>query len=96
LHPAIGKFIEGRQIWFSGQNNVKLERFAELEQKIQAVVEQHTMLKRDKEKVEARLAYKTRESEDIKEQLDKILKDRDVIKKRLDSLIEKLDFLESA
>jgi hypothetical protein len=75
---------------------VKLERFAELEKKLQLAVERHNMLKLDKEKIEARLAYKTKESEDIKKQLEKILKDRDVIKSKLDSLIEKLEFLESA
>jgi FtsZ-binding cell division protein ZapB len=75
---------------------VKLELFAELEKKLQLAVERHAMLKLDKEKIEARLAYKTKESEDYKKQLDKILKDRDVLKRKLDSLIEKLEFLESA
>jgi hypothetical protein len=75
---------------------VKLERFAELEKKLQLVIERHNLLKLDKEKIEARLAYKTKESEDIKKQLEKILKDRDLIKGKLDSLIEKLEFLESA
>jgi len=75
---------------------VKLERFAELEKKIQLVIERHNLLKHDKEKVEARLAYKNKESEDVKKQLDKILQDRDLLRKKLDSLIEKLDFLESA
>lgn len=75
---------------------MKLERFAELEKKIQLVVERHNLLKHDKEKVEARLAYKNKESEDVKKQLEKILKDRDVLRKKLDGLIEKLDFLESA
>jgi predicted nucleic acid-binding Zn-ribbon protein len=75
---------------------VNLERFAELEKKIQLVIERHNLLKHDKEKVEARLAYKNKESEDVKKQLEKILKDRDVLRKKLDGLIEKLDFLESA
>ena len=75
---------------------MKLERFAELEKKIQLVIERHNLLKHDKEKVEARLAYKNKESEDVKKQLEKILKDRDVLRKKLDGLIEKLDFLESA
>jgi predicted nucleic acid-binding Zn-ribbon protein len=75
---------------------VKLERFAELEKKIQLVIERHNLLKHDKEKVEARLAYKNKESEDVKKQLEKILKDRDVLRKKLDGLIEKIDFLESA
>jgi len=75
---------------------VKLEIFAELEKKLQLAIERHTMMKLDKEKIEARLAYKTKESEDFKKQLDKILKDRDSLKKKLDSLIEKLEFLESA
>lgn len=75
---------------------MKLERFAELEKKIQLVIERHNLLKHDKEKVEARLAYKNKESEDVKKQLEKILKDRDVLRKKLDGLIEKIDFLESA
>lgn len=75
---------------------MKLERFAELEKKIQLVIERHNLLKHDKEKVEARLAYKNKESEDVKKQLEKILKDRDVLRKKLDSLIEKLNLLESA
>ena len=75
---------------------MKLERFAELEKKLQLVIERHNLLKHDKDKIEARLAYKTKESEEIRKQLDKILKDRDLIKKKLDSLIEKLDILESA
>ena len=70
------------------------ERFVELEKKLKLVIERHNILKSDKEKIAARLAYKTKESEEIKKQLDKILKDRDVIRKKLDGLIEKLDFLE--
>ena len=74
---------------------VKMERFAELEKKVANILEKYTLLKEDKQKIEARLASKNKENEDVKKHLGKVLEERNVIKRRLDVLIEKIDSLDT-
>ena len=71
-----------------------IERFAELEKKVANILEKYALLKKDKEKIEARLAYKDKENEDFKKNRGKVLEERNVIKRKLDGLIEKIDSLE--
>ncbi len=72
---------------------MKLEKFTELEEKIEKIIKQHAMAKRDKEKIESRLAYKNKEGEEATKQLEKILKQREVIKRKLDGIIDKIESL---
>ncbi len=72
---------------------MKLEKFTELEGKIEKIIKQQTMVKRDKEKIESRLAYKNKEGEEVTKQLEKILKQREVIKRKLDGIIDKIESL---
>ena len=68
---------------------------SELEEKVANILEKYELLKKDKEKIEARLASKNKENEDVKKHLGKVLEERNVIKRKLDGLIEKIDSLEA-
>jgi chromosome segregation ATPase len=74
---------------------VQIEHLSELEEKVANILEKYELLKKDKEKIEARLASKNKENEDVKKHLGKILEERNVIKRKLDGLIEKIDSLEA-
>jgi chromosome segregation ATPase len=74
---------------------VQIEHLSELEEKVANILEKYELLKKDKEKIEARLASKNKENEDVKKHLGKVLEERNVIKRKLDGLIEKIDSLEA-
>ena len=74
---------------------MQIEHLSELEEKVATVLEKYELLKKDKEKTEARLASKNKENEDVKKHLGKVLEERNVIKRKLDGLIEKIDSLEA-
>jgi chromosome segregation ATPase len=74
---------------------VQIEHLSELEEKVANILEKYELLKKDKEKIEARLASKNKENEDVKKHLGKVLEERNVIKRQLDGLIEKIDSLEA-
>jgi len=74
---------------------VQIEHLSELEEKVATILEKYELLKKDKEKIEARLASKNKENEDVKKHLGKVLEERNVIKRKLDGLIEKIDSLEA-
>jgi chromosome segregation ATPase len=74
---------------------VQIAHLAELEEKVANILEKYELLKKDKEKIEARLASKNKENEDVKKHLGKVLEERNVIKRKLDGLIEKIDSLEA-
>lgn len=74
---------------------MQIEHLSELEEKVATILEKYELLKKDKEKIEARLASKNKENEDVKKHLGKVLEERNVIKRKLDGLIEKIDSLEA-
>ncbi len=74
---------------------MQIEHLAELEEKVASILEQDALLKKDKEKIEARLASKNKENEDVKKHLGKVLEERNVIKRKLDGLLEKIESLEA-
>jgi chromosome segregation ATPase len=74
---------------------VQIEHLSELEEKVSNILEKYELLKKDKEKIEARLVSKNKEIEDVKKHLGKVLEERNVIKRKLDGLIEKIDSLEA-
>jgi len=74
---------------------VQIEHLSELEEKVANILEKYELLKKDKEKIEARLASKNKENEDVKKHLGKVLEERNVIIRKLDGLIEKIDSLEA-
>ena len=74
---------------------MQIAHLSELEEKVATILEKYELLKKDKEKIEARLASKNKENEDVKKHLGKVLEERNVIKRKLDGLIEKIDSLEA-
>jgi chromosome segregation ATPase len=72
---------------------VKIQKLADLEEKIEQIIKQHNTIKRDKEKIESRLAYKNKESEEVRKQLEQMLKQKEVIRQKLDGIIEKIQTL---
>ncbi len=72
---------------------MELGKFIELEEKIEKIIKQHSMIKRDKEKIESQLAYKNKEGEEVIKKLEKILKQKEVIKQKLNGIIDKIESL---
>ncbi len=73
---------------------MKLKNFEALSKKIEIVIEQYDIVKRDKQRIETQMLKRDRETQQIKKRLEKVLKERSLIKQKLDSITEKIDSLD--
>jgi predicted nuclease with TOPRIM domain len=73
---------------------VKLEKLGQLEEKVERLVEQFSLLKGEKERVTDVLKKKSVEHREAKEKLEKLNRERYIIRSKLDALIDKLENIE--
>jgi len=69
---------------------VELVKFSQLEEKIKGLIDQHALLKREKENLEGLLKKKEGELEEAKDTLKKLNEERDAIRAKVDSLLDML------
>ncbi len=69
---------------------MELVKFSQLEEKIKGLIDQHALLKREKENLEGLLKKKEGELEDAKDTLKKMNEERDSIRAKVDSLLDML------
>jgi FtsZ-binding cell division protein ZapB len=67
------------------------EKFKILEEKINNLIEQFSLLKKEKEEIDKKLKQKESENLNMLESLDKLHKEKEAIRSRLDSLINRLE-----
>jgi len=67
------------------------DRFKVLEEKISGLIEQFSLLKKEKEEFYKKLQQKENANQDIQEKLERLNKERDVVRSKLDSLINRLE-----
>ena len=67
------------------------DRFKVLEDKIGSLIEQFSLLKKEKEEFYKKLQQKENANQDIQEKLERLNKERDVVRSKLDSLINRLE-----
>lgn len=73
---------------------VRLETFEDLEKRVKKLVEQFTLLKREKDRIAGVLEKKNIEDRETKKRLEKLYKERYQIRSKLDALIDKLESIE--
>lgn len=73
---------------------MRLEKFENLEKRVNKLVEQFTLLKREKDRVADVLKKKNMEDRETKKRLEKLYKERYQIRSKLDALIDKLESIE--
>ncbi|MBP8985474.1 MAG: cell division protein ZapB [Syntrophobacterales bacterium] len=69
---------------------MELVKFSQLEEKIKGLIDQHALLKREKENLEGLLKKKEGELEEAKNTLKKLNEERDAIRAKVDSLLDML------
>ncbi|HRR42025.1 MAG TPA: cell division protein ZapB [Syntrophales bacterium] len=69
---------------------MELVKFSQLEEKIKGLIDQHALLKREKENLEGLLKKKEGELEEAKDTLKKLNEERDAIRAKVDSLLDML------
>ena len=67
------------------------DRVKVLEDKIGSLIEQFSLLNKEKEEVYKKLQQKESGHQDIQEKLDKLNKERDTVRSKLDNLINRLE-----
>jgi hypothetical protein len=77
----------------TGFYKVKLINLENLSKKIEVVIEQYDIIKKDKQRIEAQMLKKDKETQEIRMKLEKVLRERNIIKKKLDSITEKINSL---
>jgi len=71
-----------------------MEKFEHLEKRVNKLVEQFTLLKREKVEIGSVIKKKSVENQEAKKRLEKLYRERYQIRSKLDALIEKLESIE--
>ncbi len=66
---------------------VELVKFGQLEEKIKGLIDDYTLLKKEKQDLEGLLKKKDGELEEVKSHLRKLQEERDTIRAKVDSLL---------
>ena len=74
---------------------VKLEKFENLEKKVTKLVDQFSLLKKEKEQMAGQLKERGVEDRETKKRLEKLHRERYKIRSKLDTLIDKLESIEN-
>ena len=74
---------------------VKLEKFENLEKKVTKLVDQFSLLKKEKEQIAGQLKERGVEDRETKKRLEKLHRERYKIRSKLDMLIDKLESIEN-
>ena len=74
---------------------VKLEKFENLEKKVTKLVDQFSLLKKEKEQMACQLKERGVEDRETKKRLEKLHRERYKIRSKLDMLIDKLESIEN-
>ncbi|MBP9020882.1 MAG: cell division protein ZapB [Syntrophobacterales bacterium] len=69
---------------------MELVKFSQLEEKIKGLIDEHALLKKEKEYLEGLLKKKEGELEEAKDSLKKLNEERDAIRAKVDSLLDML------
>jgi len=73
---------------------VRMEKFEHLEKRVNKLVEQFTLLKREKVEIGSVIKKKSVENQEAKKRLEKLYRERYHIRSKLDALIDKLESIE--
>ena len=73
---------------------VKLEKFENLERRVDQLVKQFSFLKREKDEIASVLEVKNVENKETKNRLEEFSRERHLIRSKLDVLIDKLESIE--
>jgi FtsZ-binding cell division protein ZapB len=73
---------------------VKLEKFENLERRVNRLVKQFSLLKRERDEIASVLEVKSGENKETKNRLEKFSRERHLIRSKLDVLIDKLESME--
>ena len=73
---------------------VKLEKFENLERRVDQLVKQFSFLKREKDEIASVLEVKNGENKETKNRLEEFSRERHLIRSKLDVLIDKLESME--
>lgn len=73
---------------------VKLEKFENLERRVDQLVKQFSFLKREKDEIASVLEVKNGENKETKNRLEEFSRERHLIRSKLDALIDKLESIE--
>ena len=74
---------------------VKLEKFENLEKKVTKLVDQFSLLKKEKEQMAGQLKERGVEDRETKKRLEELHRERYKIRSKLDALIDKLESIEN-
>ena len=74
---------------------VKLEKFENLEKKVTKLVDQFSLLKKEKEQMAGQFKERGVEDRETKKRLEKLHRERYKIRSKLDTLIDKLESIEN-
>jgi chromosome segregation ATPase len=69
---------------------VELVKFGQLEEKIKGLIDEHSLLKKEKKELEGLLKEKDGELEEARNNLLKLQEERDAIRAKVDSLLDLL------
>ena len=73
---------------------VRLEKFENLEKRVNKLVEQLSLLKKEKVEIGGKIKKKSAENQETKKRLEKLYRERYQIRSKLDALIDKLESIE--
>jgi len=73
---------------------VRLEKFENLERRVNQLVKQYSLLKGKKDELAGVHEVKGRENRETKNRLEKLSRERHLIRSKLDALIDKIEGIE--
>ena len=73
---------------------VRLEKFENLERRVNQLVKKFSLLKGEKDEIAGVLEIKGRENKEAKNRLEKLSRERHLIRSKLDALIDKIEGIE--
>jgi len=73
---------------------VRLEKFENLERRVNQLVKKFSLLKGEKDKIAGVLEIKDGENKEAKNRLEKLSRERHLIRSKLDALIDKIEGIE--
>jgi FtsZ-binding cell division protein ZapB len=73
---------------------VRLEKFENLERRVNQLVKQFSLLKGEKDELAGVREVKGRENRETKNRLEKLSRERHLIRSKLDALIDKIEGIE--
>lgn len=83
-----------REFISCGSLVMRLEKFENLERRVNKLVEQFSRLKREKDEIAGVCKKKSVEHQETKKRLEKLYRERHHIRSKLDTLLNKLESIE--